>query len=112
MSVPRDVNWKQALNDRKILEKNASKIMKKLLEGYRFTPEEINDINSRYNKQTEYKKIVDWLRNGSEREKLLADLYFVTEIDNLERANDIMGGNVDRLTEDDIRLMKILGLFE
>ena len=110
MSKTIDLN--QALKDRKILEKNASKIMSKLLKGYGFTPEEMNNINSRYSEQTEYKKIVDWLRNGSEREKLLADLYFATEIDNLERVNNIIAQNVKRLTEEDIRLMKILGMFE
>lgn len=110
MSKTIDLN--QALKDRKILEKNASKIMSKLLKGHGFTPEEIYNINSRYSEQTEYKKIVDWLRNGSEREKLLADLYFATEIDNLERVNNIIAQNVKRLTEEDIRLMKILGMFE
>jgi hypothetical protein len=103
---------KQTLKDRKILEKNAPKIMSKLLEGYSFTKEEIDDINSRYSEQTEYKKIVDWLRNGSEREKLLADLYFATEIDNLERVNNILALNVKRVTEEDTRLMKILGVLE
>jgi hypothetical protein len=106
------VNWKQALNDRKILEKNAPKIMLKLLEGYGFTREEINDINTRYDEQMEYKKIVDWLRSGSEREKLLADLYFATEIDNLERFNNIMAGNIEKLTDQDLSLMRILGFSE
>ena len=105
----RNVNWKQASNDRKVLEKNAQKIMSKLLEGYGFTREEVDDINSRYDRQTEYKKIVDWLRSGSEREKLLADLYFATEIDNLERFNNIMAGNVEKLTDQDLSLMRILG---
>ena len=59
-----------------------------------------------------YKKIVDWLRNGSEREKLLADLYFATEIDNLERFNNIMTGNVEKLTDQDLSLMRILGFSE
>jgi hypothetical protein len=103
---------KQALKDRKILEKNVPKIMSKLLEGYGFTLEEMNDINSRYGEQTEYKKIVDWLRNGSDREKLLADLYFATEVDNLERVNNIIALNLKRVTEEDIRLMKILGIFK
>jgi hypothetical protein len=103
---------KQALNDRKVLEKNAHKILNKLLEGYEFSSEEIDDINSRYNAQTEYKKMVDWLRNGSEREKLLADLYFATEIDNLERCNDIMSGNVEKITDQDMIIMRILGFSE
>ena len=110
--MARDVNWKQALNDRRILEKNAPKIMSKLLEGHGFTKEEIDDINSRYNDQKEYKKIVDWLRQGSGRERLLADLYFATEIDNLERINNIMGGNVEKFTDQDMHLMEILGIFE
>lgn len=110
--MKKTVNWKQALNDRKILEKNAPKIMANLLEGYGFTREEIDDINSRYDMQTEYKKIVDWLRNGSEREKLLADLYFATEIDNLERFNNIMAGNIEKLTDQDLSLMRILGFSE
>jgi hypothetical protein len=105
----RTVDCKQALNDRKILEKNAPEIMIKLLDGYGFTKEEIDNINSRYSRQTEYKKIVDWLRNGSEREKLLADLYFATEIDNLERFNSILAGNVEKLTDQDLSLMRILG---
>lgn len=105
------INCNQALNDRKILEKNASNIMNNLLKGYGFTKDEVDDINSRYNEQTEYKKMVDWLQQGSDRERLLADLYFATEIDNLERVNDIMALNVEKLTEKDMRLMKILGLF-
>ena len=108
----KDINWKRALNDRKILKKNAPKIMIKLLDGYGFTKEDIYDINSRYDAQTEYKKIVDWLRNGSEREKLLADLYFATEIDNLERFNSIMAGNIEKITDRDITIMRILGFSE
>ena len=103
---------KQASADRKILMKNSIKIKNKLLEGYGFTPKEIDDLNSRYNKQSEYKKIEDWLRTGSDREKLLADIYFAIEIDNLERINDIMSGNVETITDTDIQLMKILGLSE
>jgi hypothetical protein len=110
--MPKYINWKQLLRDRKILEKNIFKIMSKLLDAYGFTKEEVDDINSRYDEQTEYKKIVDWLRQGSDRERLLADLYFTTEIDNLERVNDIMKGNVERITEEDNRLMKILGFSE
>lgn len=106
------INLRQALNDRKILEKNAIKIMSKLLKAHGFTSEEIDDINSRYDGQTEYKKIVDWLRNGTEREKLLADLYFATEIDNLERVNNIMTGNVEKLSDQDLSLMRILGFAE
>lgn len=97
-------------NDRKILMKNSPKIKSKLLKGYGFTQNELNDINSRYAIQTGYNKIEDWLRNGSDREKLLAEIYFAVEIDNLERINDIMGGNVARLTDKDVHIMKILGL--
>lgn len=86
--------------------------MNKLLEEYGFTQEEMIDINSRYDAQTEYKKIVDWLQKGSNRERLLADIYFAVEIDNLERVNDIMSGNIERFTDKDMRLMKILGLSE
>jgi len=108
--VAREIDWKQLSDDRKVLEKNSPKIMSALLEHYGYTPEEINDINTRYYIQTDYKKIVDWLRQGTARERLLADLYFVTEIDNLERVNNIMNGNVEGLTEKDLHMMKILGL--
>ncbi len=108
----KNINWKQVSNDRKILEKNAPKIMNNILKWHKFTVEEINDINSRYDAQTEYKKIVDWLRTGSDREKLLADLYFACEIENLERVNDIMSGNVERFTDKDMYILKILGLSE
>lgn len=110
--MTKDINWEQASNDRKILMKNIPKIKNKLLKGYGFAPKEIGDINSRFNKQSEYKKIEDWLRNGSDRERLLADIYFAVEIDNLERVNSIMSGNIETLTNEDIHLMKILGLSE
>lgn len=108
----KDINWRQVSSDRKVLMKNSHKIMNKLLKGYGFTPKEIDDINSRYHEQTEYNRIMDWLQKGSDRECLLADIYFVVEIDNLERVNDIMNGNVERLTDKDMHIMKILGLSE
>lgn len=103
--MAKDVDWKQVSNDRKILMKNSTKIKNKLLKGYGFTPKEIDNIILRYGKQTEYKKIEDFLRNGSDRERLLADIYFAVEI-------DIMSGNVERFTDKDTHLMKILGLSE
>ncbi len=108
----KDINWEQASNDRKTLMKNSPKIMNKLLKGYGFTQKEIGDINSRYSTRIEYKRTVDCLQKGSYREQLLADIYFAVEIDNLERVNDIMCGNVERLTDKDVHIMKILGLLE
>ena len=108
--MAREITWKQLSDDRKNLEKNSPNIMRALLEKYGYSPEEIDDINSRFYIQTEYEKIVDWLRHGTARERRLADLYFASEIDNLERVHDIMNGNVEGFTEKDLHLLKIFGL--
>ncbi len=110
--MTKEIDWKQISDDRKVLEINSPKIMSALLEYHGYTPEEINDINSRFYIQREYEKIVDWLRQGTARERKLADLYFATEIDNLERVNNIMNGNVEGFTEKDLHILKILGLFK
>ena len=91
---------------------SGTRIKTKLLKGYSFSPAEINDINSRFCAQTSYNKIEDWLRRGSDREKLLADIYYAVESNNLERINDIMSGNVEKLTDKDIHLIRILGLLQ
>lgn len=106
--MAKDINWVR-YEDRNILEKNTISIMNELIEGYGFSQKEIDDMYSRYNAQAEYKNFVDYLQQGSERERLFADLYFAVEIENLERVNDIISGNVEKLTEKDLRLMKILG---
>jgi hypothetical protein len=110
LGMAKDIDFKQLSDDRKVLEKNCSNIMSALLGHYGYRKEEIDDINLRYHAQTEYKRIVDWLEQGSAKERVLADLYFATEIDNLERVNHIMNGKVESFTEKDMHLLKILGL--
>ncbi len=107
--MTKEIDWNQLSDDRKVLEKNSPKIMSALLDKYGYSQEEVNDINTRFYIQTEYEKIVDWLRQGSARERRLADLYFVSEVDNLERVHNIMNGNVEGFTAKDMRLLKILG---
>lgn len=103
------------MNDKKVLIRNQLKIVEKTLKGHGFTQEEIDEINGRYNKE-KYKTFRNFLLRdgGSERERLLADIYYATEIKNLERVNDFFDTktNLDRIDGDLLKILNILGLIE
>lgn len=103
------------MKDKKTLVKNQYKILERVLKGHEFKQEELDDIYGRYDKK-EYNTFIAFLsRDGSsEREKLLADIYYATEINNLERVNNFIDRKIGLENADKglIKILTVLGIIE
>jgi hypothetical protein len=102
-------------SDIKTLRKNQPKILKNVLEGYNFSPKEINQINDNYLKtKDKYVNIKDYLSRpeSSGRECLLYDIYEATEIESLIKVNDFLGLKIKNPDEELLRTLNILGIIQ